>query len=122
MPPPPLTLIPSTRQLFGGECFSVQCPVSQTNSSGWGLRHFSPVGEVMNRVPNTDRYSPLGGAVSVNKSDTCEFTADSGNSGLYWCEGTEGRSNSVNITVSYDAMILKTPALPVFEGDNVVLY
>lgn len=120
LPPPSLTLTPSTRQFLEGDNFSVQCPVSQTNSSGWRLSHFSP-GRGVSRV--TDRCSPLGGAVSVGKPVTCEFMAISRNSsGLYWCEGAEGRSNAVNITVSYGAMILKTPVLPVFEGDNVVLY
>ncbi|XP_044054277.1 sialoadhesin-like [Siniperca chuatsi] len=121
LPPPSLTLTPSTRQLFRGERFTVQCPVSLTNSSGWMLKQFS-WGRVRNRLRYTDPCSPLGDAVSADKSDRCEFTAVNGTSGLYWCEGAEGRSNAVNITVSYGTIILKTPALPVFEGDKVVLY
>ncbi|XP_051233834.1 uncharacterized protein LOC127350852 isoform X2 [Dicentrarchus labrax] len=120
--PPSLILTPSTRQIFGGENFTVQCPVSQTNSSGWMLRQFSPGRRVRKRVLHIDHCSPLGGAVSTDKSDRCAFTAVSGNSGLYWCEGAEGRSNAVNITVSYGAIILKTPAFPVFKGSKVVLY
>lgn len=116
-----LTLTPSTRQFFREERFTVQCPVSQTNSSGWRLKHFPPISGVRPRVSNTDPYSLPGGAVSAGRSDRCEFTADSGNSGLYWCQGAEGRSNAVYITVSYGAIILKTPAFPVFEGDKVVL-
>ncbi|XP_041791145.1 Fc receptor-like protein 6 isoform X2 [Chelmon rostratus] len=122
LPPPSLTLTPSTRQLFRGERFAVRCPASQTNSSGWMLRLFSPGRRVRKRVLHTDRCSPLGGAVSADRPDSCVFTAVSGNSGLYWCEGAEGRSNAVNITVSYGTIILKTPAFPVFEGDAVVLY
>ncbi|XP_039667697.1 uncharacterized protein LOC120565756 [Perca fluviatilis] len=123
LPPPSLlTLTPSTRQILRGERFTVKCPGSQSNSSGWTLRRF-PLGRgVKNAALYTDRCSPLGGAVSAGTSDTCVFTAASGNSGLYWCEGAEGRSNAVNITVSYGAIILKTPSFPVFEGDKVVLY
>ncbi|XP_073332500.1 uncharacterized protein [Pagrus major] len=122
LPPPSLTLVPSSRHFFGGERFSVRCPVSQTNSSGWMLRQFSPGRRVRKRVLYTDRCSPLGSAVSADKSDTCGFTAGSQNSGLYWCEDAERRSNAVSITVSYGPIILKTPAFPVFEGDKVVLY
>lgn len=106
-----LTLTPSTRQVFRGERFTVRCPVSQTNSSGWMLRKFSPGRRVRKRVLYTDWCSPLGGAVSADKSDTCVFTAVSGHSGIYWCEGAEGRSNAVNITVSCEScvtVILKT--------------
>ncbi|XP_032381916.1 neogenin isoform X1 [Etheostoma spectabile] len=123
LPPPSLlTLTPSTRQLFSGESFTVKCHGSQTNSSSWILRRFPEGRGVKNTVSHTDRCSPLGGAVSAGTSDTCVFTAASGNSGLYWCEGGEGRSNAVHITVSDGAIILKTPSFPVFEGDNVVLY
>lgn len=100
-----LTLTPSTRQVFRGERFTVRCPVSQTNSSGWMLRQFSPGRRVRKRVLHTDRCSPLGGAASTNKSDTCTFAAGSENSGLYWCEGAEGRSNAVNITVSCESCV-----------------
>ncbi|KAM8745112.1 sialoadhesin-like [Acanthopagrus schlegelii] len=121
-PPPSLTLTPSSRQFFRGEQFSVQCPVSQTNSSGWMLRQYSPGRRVRKRVLHNGRCSPLGGAVSKDKSDTCWFTAGSGTSGLYWCEDAKDRSNAVNITVSYGSIILKTPAVSVREGDKVVLY
>lgn len=108
LPPPSLTLTPSTRQLFRGERFAVRCPASQTNSSGWMLRLFSPGRRVRKRVLHTDRCSPLGGAVSADRLDSCVFTAVSGNSGLYWCEGAEGRSNAVNITVSCESCVRVT--------------
>ncbi|KAM3619699.1 uncharacterized protein V6R79_012222 [Siganus canaliculatus] len=120
--PPSLTLTPSTRQVFRGDRFTIQCPVSQTNSSGWMLRMFTPGRRVRKRVLNTDQCSPLGGAVGTEKSDTCVFVGNSGNSGLYWCEGAEGRSNAVNLTVSYGPIILKAPVLPVSEGERVDLY
>lgn len=90
----------------------MQCPVSQTNSSGWMLKRFPEGHRARTGDFNTDRCSPLGGAVSADKSDACVFTADSGTSGLYWCEGAEGRSNAVNITVSCEScviVVLKTP-------------
>ena len=95
----------------------MQCPVSQTNSSGWTLRHFPP-----DRVSYTDRCSPLRGAVSADK---CVFTAVSGNSGLYWCEGAEGRSNAVNITVSCESCVtvkLKTVGKTAGEAQKKVKY
>uniref|UniRef100_A0A3Q3VZF0 Ig-like domain-containing protein n=1 Tax=Mola mola TaxID=94237 RepID=A0A3Q3VZF0_MOLML len=117
-----LTLTPSNRQVFRGQRFTVRCPVSQSNSPGWMLRQFSPGRRVRKRVLHTDWCSPLGGAASADNSDTCVFTAARGHSGLYWCEGAEGRSNAVNITVSYGTIILKTPAFPVTEGDSVALH
>uniref|UniRef100_A0AAQ5Y1T7 Ig-like domain-containing protein n=1 Tax=Amphiprion ocellaris TaxID=80972 RepID=A0AAQ5Y1T7_AMPOC len=122
LPPPSLTLTPSTRQIFRGEHFTLQCPSSQTNPTGWKLRRFPPGPTMRTRVFQSDQCSPLGGAVIANKPDSCVFTAATGNNGLYWCEDSKGRSSAVNITVSYGNIIVKTPAFPVFEGDNVVLY
>ncbi|KAM6921167.1 Fc receptor-like protein 5 [Xenentodon cancila] len=120
LPPPLLTLTPSTRQFFGGERFTLQCPASQS-ASGWKLKHFSPGRPDRITVDQKRMCPPLDGAISENKSDGCVFTAASGNSGLYWCEGGGVRSSAVNITVSYGNIILKTPAFPVDEGDKVVM-
>ncbi|XP_034561671.1 uncharacterized protein LOC117828570 [Notolabrus celidotus] len=119
-PPPLLTLTPSSRQIFRGECFSVQCPssLSQMNSSGWTLRRFPPRSGLF----FTDQCSPLGGTVSTERPDTCAFTAVRENGGLYWCEGEEGRSNAVSISVSYGFIILRSPSSPVLLGDSVDLF
>ncbi|KAM7012002.1 limbic system-associated membrane protein-like [Tautogolabrus adspersus] len=121
MPPPSLTLTPSSRHIFRGESFSLQCPGSQTSSSGWTLRRFPPGPTVRRRRVYTDWCRPLGGAGSADQPDTCVFNAAKETSGLYWCEGAEGRSNAVSMAVSYDSIILRTPASPVFEGDAVSL-
>ncbi|XP_053299407.1 uncharacterized protein LOC128458553 [Pleuronectes platessa] len=120
LPPPLLSLTPDTRQMFSGECFTLQCLTSQTNSSGWKVVHFSP--DLKAGTSNlTVHYSPPGGSMSPYKSEAFVFTATSGTSGVYWCEGTRGRSNAVNITVSYGDIILKTQASPVFTADDVTL-
>ncbi|XP_029939201.1 uncharacterized protein LOC115381750 isoform X2 [Salarias fasciatus] len=116
-----LRLTPSTRMFFRGERFTVQCPPPQINSTGWRLKHFSPSQTEGATVAEPVQCPPHDGAASAGKSDMCSFVAARGNSGLYWCESSEGRSSAVNIAVSYDDMILKTPAFPVFEGDEVVL-
>lgn len=105
LPPSALTLTPNTRQLFRGERFTVQCPESRTNSSGWMLKHFPSSRRDRKRVLHPDQCSPLGGAVSEDNPDACAFTAVSANGGLYWCQGAEGRSNSVNITVSCESCV-----------------
>lgn len=84
----------------------MQCPVSQANSSGWMLKQLPQGHRARIRDFHTDQCSPLGGGVSADNSDTCVFTADSGNGGLYWCEGPEGRSNAVNITVSCESCVI----------------
>ncbi|XP_068175874.1 putative high affinity immunoglobulin gamma Fc receptor IB isoform X3 [Antennarius striatus] len=122
LPPPSLTLTPSTRQFFKGELFTLQCPVSQSKSSDWMLRQFSLGRTARKRLPYVDQCSPLGGVVSAEKSGACVFTAVSGSSGLYWCEGAKGRSNGVSITVSAGTIIMKIPAFPVLEGEEVVLH
>ncbi|XP_053287343.1 uncharacterized protein LOC128448627 isoform X2 [Pleuronectes platessa] len=120
LPPPSLSLTPDTRQMFSGECFTLQCLTSQTNSSGWKLVHFSP--DLKAGTSNlTVHYSPPGGSMSPYKSEAFVLTAASGTSGVYWCEGARGPSNAVNITVSYGDIILKTQASPVFTGDDVTL-
>ncbi|XP_034387484.1 uncharacterized protein LOC117730087 [Cyclopterus lumpus] len=118
--PPPsslLTLTPGSRQLFRGERFTARCPPA------WTLRRWSGERRAAKgtRVIRTDRCSPLGGDVAADGPDACAFTAAAESAGLYWCEGAGGRSNAVDVIVSHGGVILKTPASPVMEGDEVVL-
>uniref|UniRef100_A0A8C5EZB3 Uncharacterized LOC114461713 n=2 Tax=Gouania willdenowi TaxID=441366 RepID=A0A8C5EZB3_GOUWI len=120
--PPSPSLTPSTRLILSGQRFTVQCPASQNNSTDLKLRYFSPERQQQTTVNQTVLCSAQGRAAGLNQSDMCVFTAAIETSGLYWCEGIEGRSRALNITVSYGNIILMTPAFPVFEGDTVVLY
>ncbi|XP_029356810.1 uncharacterized protein LOC115042606 [Echeneis naucrates] len=113
--PPSLSLTPNTRQMLKGEHFTVQCPAPDTYSSHWKLKHFSPDHAAGSRATKNPKECGV-------RSNNSVFIACSGSSGLYWCEGTEGRTTAVNITVSYDNIILKTPAFPVFMGDDIALY
>lgn len=99
--PPSLAVSPSSRQHFRGECFSVRCPVSERNSTtDWTLRQLSLDFGVRTGC------QPLEGAVSEETPGTCIFNRIySGNSGLYWCESGEQRSNAVNITVSCEPLL-----------------
>ncbi|XP_076009423.1 B-cell receptor CD22-like isoform X2 [Genypterus blacodes] len=120
--PPSLSVTPGSRQIFRGERLTVRCPVSLINSSRWTLMQFSQDFGLRSTNFHNESCSPLEGAVSADTPATCVFASVySGNSGLYWCESTEGRSHAVSITVSYGAIILKSPILTVSEGDQVVL-
>ncbi|KAM9386377.1 cell adhesion molecule CEACAM5-like isoform 2-T2 [Pholidichthys leucotaenia] len=109
-----LALTSNTTQMFRGENFTLLCHIS--NSSDWKLKHFPLDHTESTTVSQTDQCVPLEGA------DGCLFTVATEKSGLYWCEGVQGRSNAVSITVSYGDIILKSPASPVDEGDKVDIY
>ncbi|KAM9762518.1 sialoadhesin-like isoform 1-T1 [Menidia menidia] len=121
LPPPSLTLTPSSRLFFPGERFALQCPASQTTSTGWRLRHASPRRLRRPAAGDPQLCSALGGS-ALSRPDGCVLTAAGETSGLYWCEDAGGRSNAVSISVSYGKILLRTPALPVHEGDDVILY
>lgn len=121
-PPSSLRLTPNTRMIFRGERFTVECPPPQTNSTGGTLKRFSLDQTEGATVSERGQGSPHQSAAMAGRSHMSSFVAASGNSGLYWCESSEGRSSAVNITVSYGNMILQTPASPVFEGEEVILY
>nr|XP_061834585.1 uncharacterized protein LOC133618129 isoform X1 [Nerophis lumbriciformis] len=121
LPLPSLTLTPSTRHMFIGDTFTVQCPEPLTNSSAWVLKQTSPSYGTRTYDSNTAACSPLGGSVSPVRSGTCVISAARKHAGLYWCEGAEGRSNALHITISSGPVIMRTPAFAVPQGSSVVL-
>uniref|UniRef100_A0AAQ4PED6 Ig-like domain-containing protein n=1 Tax=Gasterosteus aculeatus aculeatus TaxID=481459 RepID=A0AAQ4PED6_GASAC len=110
--PPPSLLTPSSRQLFRGEVFTVRCPPA------WKLKTKGSK-EEEERTLTTSPRSPAGGAVAAD--DPGERVLAAAGGGLYWCEGAGGRSDAVHIAVSDGGVVLQTPAVPVVEGDKVVL-
>ncbi|XP_061681159.1 uncharacterized protein LOC133503492 isoform X2 [Syngnathoides biaculeatus] len=121
LPPPMLTLTPSARHMFIGETFTLQCPEKLTNSSAWVLRQ-TWTGHFMRTADSkTGACSTLDSVVRPGRSSTCVVSTARGNSGLYWCEGAEGRTNAVHITVTSSLVIMRTPAFSVPHGSNVVL-
>ncbi|XP_061743906.1 uncharacterized protein LOC133543384 isoform X2 [Nerophis ophidion] len=118
---PSLTLTPSTRHMFTGGTFTVQCPEPMTNSSAWVLKQTSPSYGTRTYYSNTAACSPLGGSVSPVKSGTCVISAELKHTGLYWCESAVGRSNAIHIAVSSGPVIMRTPAFVVPQGSSVVL-
>ncbi|KAM9480509.1 sialoadhesin-like isoform 1-T1 [Salvelinus alpinus] len=117
--PPSLAVIPNSRQHFQGERFSLQCPAvsesnsTESNSTDWTLWQLTDFGV-------RSGCQTLKGTVRKEVPGACSLS--SLYSGLYWCESSKWRSNTVNITVSYGSMIIVGPAHPVTEGDQVTLH
>nr|XP_055069784.1 uncharacterized protein LOC129450799 [Misgurnus anguillicaudatus] len=117
VPPASLAVWPDSRQHFRGKEFSLHCSVNDGNSTGW----------ILWRLKGAEVISgclPLNGTESPGNTENCRFTdIDSKNSGLYWCESSDGdkKSNSVNITVSYGEIVLLSPVHPVMRGESITL-
>ncbi|KAL3050955.1 hypothetical protein OYC64_001270 [Pagothenia borchgrevinki] len=104
-----LTVTPSSSQIFEYEPLSLRC---EDASDGW---------TVMRNTSDGKRAECKGWGRSAGSSCTVSHM-DPLDSGVYWCESTEGStSNTITITVSGGSVILQSPALPVMEGDNVTL-
>ncbi|XP_033984194.1 Fc receptor-like protein 5 [Trematomus bernacchii] len=104
-----LTVTPSSSQVFRNEPVSLRC---EDASDGWTVRRST---SYENRAECEDWGTPAGSSCNISSSDPVD-------SGVYWCESTEGStSNTITITVSGGSVILQSPALPVMEGDDVTL-
>ncbi|XP_067380096.1 low affinity immunoglobulin gamma Fc region receptor III-like isoform X2 [Channa argus] len=104
-----LRITPDTLQRFEYDPVSFNCESSDGSTALRGIRDTKEFKPVCN-----NKRTASGSICAIDKA----YAKDSG---LYWCE-TEGgaRSNTVNITVTAESVILESPAL-VFEGDDVTL-
>ncbi|XP_039678335.1 Fc receptor-like B [Perca fluviatilis] len=108
-----LTVSPSRSQMFEGQSVSLSCE-EDDSSAGWTLRR-NTTGDT-----GTRKCDDWGGK-SAGSSCIIDYI-DPGDSGLYWCESTEGAtSNSISITVTGGPVILQSPVLPVMEGEDLTL-
>ncbi|XP_042368246.1 uncharacterized protein LOC121962115 [Plectropomus leopardus] len=104
----------SRNQFFNGETFNVSCQLPDDNSQ-WEMMRFDNfmgnIRECRNQVTSGRRLSCTVRA-GYPWSDV-----------LYWCETPAGeRSNALNITTAAGVrVVLESPPLPVFEGENVTL-
>ncbi|KAL4007877.1 hypothetical protein ACER0C_001729 [Sarotherodon galilaeus] len=107
-----LHVTPKRLQHFQYEPLSLDCESPGGSTELRGVRtteekfeHFSP-------VCNSKRNSSSCTITKAYPTDSAE----------YWCEVKGGqRSNSVNITITDGSVILESPVIPVFKGDNVTL-
>ncbi|KAK2899542.1 hypothetical protein Q8A73_012671 [Channa argus] len=100
-----LRIDPNKLQFFDYESISLRCAGSH-GPTEW---------RVMKKLPSQSQWETSAGSLNITPALVSH-------SGEYFCENEEGeRSNSINITITAGDMILESPALPVREGDNVVL-
>ncbi|XP_029283449.1 LOW QUALITY PROTEIN: low affinity immunoglobulin gamma Fc region receptor II-a-like [Cottoperca gobio] len=107
-----LTVSPSSSQVFQDESVSLSCEEVE-RSAGWTLR----------RNSTKDTRTQCRDGWGVSNGSSCTLTdMEQLDSGVYWCESREGStSNTISITVTDEAVILQSPALPVMEGHDVTL-
>ncbi|KAK1889872.1 Fc receptor-like B [Dissostichus eleginoides] len=104
-----LTVTPSSSQVFRNERVSLRC---EDASDGWTVRRNTSNEK---RTECEDWGRSAGSSCNISSMDPVD-------SGVYWCESTEGStSNTITITVSDRSVSLQSPLLPVMEGDDVTL-
>ncbi|XP_022077223.1 uncharacterized protein LOC110971196 isoform X1 [Acanthochromis polyacanthus] len=98
-------IVPSRLQQFEYKPVSFTCD-GLNISAGWKVRSMK---KFIQRCSNSPTLT-----CSLQNS----FVSDSGQ---YWCENGEQRSNVVNITVTAGSVILESPVHPITEGEAVTL-
>ncbi|XP_054912107.1 LOW QUALITY PROTEIN: Fc receptor-like protein 5 [Poeciliopsis prolifica] len=108
-----LTVDPSSAQIFEGEPLRLSCDDDISSSTGW----------ILKRNTSNEHMTECGVKWGRRTGAACRISLTvSWDSGLYWCQSTEGViSSRVNLTVTGGSVILQSPALPVMEGDDVTL-
>ncbi|XP_044198213.1 Fc receptor-like protein 3 [Thunnus albacares] len=106
-----LRIVPDRLQFFLYETVSVRCEEND-GFTRWRVK------AKLNKIPPTNSSNCHTLAPSCTIYSTFER-----HSGEYWCEDEEGeKSDAVNISVTAGSVILGSPAHPVLEGDDVILY
>ncbi|XP_027010297.1 Fc receptor-like protein 5 [Tachysurus fulvidraco] len=116
-PPASLEVWPDSSQHLKDEKFSLHCLVHGGQSGGWTLRR------LYDAKVNSGCLK-IEGIVNPDQTEKCSFNNITGGlSGLYWCGAARGdqRSNTINIIVTDDHVILQSPVQPVTEGETVTL-
>ncbi|XP_026225375.1 low affinity immunoglobulin gamma Fc region receptor II-b-like [Anabas testudineus] len=105
-----LRIIPNRQQHFEYEPVSFYCESNIGSTQIKGIK-------------NAKEFYPACHSEKPPTGSSCMFDkVYAGDSGGYWCETKQGeRSNTLNISVTGGSVILESPALPVFEGENVTL-
>nr|XP_004576180.1 uncharacterized protein LOC101474494 isoform X2 [Maylandia zebra] len=106
-----LTIQPDRTQFFRYESFNLTCG-APGNFTSWRVKRNTSTGSF---VPCQNNWGRPNGSSCINPK---VFSLDSG---LYWCESELECSNVLNISVDTGVVILESPALPVTEGDKVIL-
>ncbi|XP_027893408.1 uncharacterized protein LOC114156960 [Xiphophorus couchianus] len=107
-------VLPNRSQFFQYEsvAFSLNCD-QQEDAAAWRIKRNTSK-QINSLCPS---YSTGTTGSSCFLSELYEM-----DSGVYWCESEAGKiSNTINITVTDGELILEISALPVMEGDDVVL-
>ncbi|XP_049922616.1 uncharacterized protein LOC126403847 [Epinephelus moara] len=101
---------PNRQQHYQYDSFVVNCE-GLDGVNGW---------KVMRKIKGNitvcaAQEKPSTGSCKINPA----FSLDSG---VYWCETEEKKSNTVNITVTAGSVVLESPVTPVMVGDAVTLH
>ncbi|XP_041841974.1 uncharacterized protein LOC121640328 [Melanotaenia boesemani] len=105
-----MNVAPNQSQFFQYDRVTLTCVGT---SGGWIVKR--------NTALRTAQKCKKGWATPRESSCTID-NAYPEDTGVYWCESPEGESNTINITVTAHGVIIKSPVLPVIEGDDVPLH